>query len=117
MFGGMIYRGLQARAMREHWHDTIAVQFFVKAMDGQPRLVAKPIEMEEAKDNFAGPGPTLTLSRETGQELMDQLWEVGLRPTEGTGSAGALAATQAHLADMKKIAFDLLQKGEAIPHA
>lgn len=30
------------------------------------------------------------------------------RPTEGTGSAGALAATERHLKDMQTIAFRLL---------
>ncbi len=31
------------------------------------------------------------------QELMDDLWRCGVRPAEGTGSAGALVATQRHL--------------------
>lgn len=39
----------------------------------------------------------------------DELWRCGLRPTEGTGSAGSLAATQAHLKDMKAIAFSRLK--------
>jgi hypothetical protein len=41
--------------------------------------------------------------------LMDQLWNCGLRPTEGTGSAGALGATQKHLADLKEILYHQLQ--------
>lgn len=36
------------------------------------------------------------------QHLMDRLWHCGLRPSEGTGSAGALAATQEHLKDMRE---------------
>lgn len=45
---------------------------------------------------------------------MDALWHCGLRPSEGTGSAGSLAATEKHLKDMRAIAFDLLQmKGDA----
>jgi len=54
--------------------------------------------------------PTLRMEMHNAQYLMDQLWECGLRPSEGTGSAGALAATQAHLNDMKEIAFDLLKR-------
>jgi hypothetical protein len=38
------------------------------------------------------------------QKLMDDLWDCGLRPSEGTGSAGALAAVEKHLGDMRKIA-------------
>jgi hypothetical protein len=36
---------------------------------------------------------------------MDQLWQCGLRPSEGTGSAGSLAATQRHLEDMRALVF------------
>jgi hypothetical protein len=49
--------------------------------------------------------PFLSLSREDGQQLMDELWYVGLRPSEGSGSAGSLAATQRHLDDMRALVF------------
>jgi len=39
------------------------------------------------------------------QALMDRLWSAGLRPTEGAGSAGALAAVQHHLEDMRSLVF------------
>lgn len=39
------------------------------------------------------------------QNLMDALWDAGLRPSEGSGSAGAMAATQRHLDDMRKLVF------------
>lgn len=42
------------------------------------------------------------------QELMDNLWRCGFRPTEGKGSAGQLAATDRHLQDMRAIAFHKL---------
>ena len=54
--------------------------------------------------------PTLELRLEEAQQLMDELWRVGLRPTEGTGSAGSLAATERHLRDMQSIAFRLLDQ-------
>lgn len=41
---------------------------------------------------------------------MDELWTCGLRPSEGTGSAGSLAATERHLKDMQVIAMGLLKK-------
>lgn len=52
--------------------------------------------------------PTLCLNEITAQRLMDQLWHCGLRPTEGSGSSGSLAATQRHLEDMRTIAFSQL---------
>jgi hypothetical protein len=47
--------------------------------------------------------PSLKLTNLQAQALMDQLWQCGLRPTEGNGSAGSLAATERHLADMRAI--------------
>ena len=53
-------------------------------------------------------GPSFTINKQDAQVLIDDLWANGLRPTEGTGSAGALKAVENHLGDMQKIAFKLL---------
>ena len=53
--------------------------------------------------------PVIKLDVEYAQELMDSLWSCGLRPSEGTGSAGALAATQNHLKDLQKIVYNQLK--------
>lgn len=50
------------------------------------------------------PPPVINLTDDEAQMLMDSLWSVGLRPSEGSGSAGAMLATQNHLADMRKLA-------------
>ena len=57
--------------------------------------------------------PSFSMETDQAQTLMDDLWNAGLRPTEGTGSAGALSATQQHLQDMRKIAFHKLEMGGA----
>lgn len=49
--------------------------------------------------------PTMSMSAGDAQLLMDELWRIGLRPTEGTGSAGSLAATERHLQDMRSLVF------------
>lgn len=49
--------------------------------------------------------PSLPMSIQTAQNLMDELWNTGLRPTEGSGSAGAMAAQGKHLEDMRAIVF------------
>ncbi len=54
--------------------------------------------------------PTLDLYHAEAQTLMDDLWQAGLRPTEGSGSAGQLAATQRHLEDMRTLALKLPRK-------
>ena len=58
------------------------------------------------------PPVALRLADCRAQELMDRLWTAGLRPTEGRGSAGALAATERHLEDMRKLVFHTYLTGE-----
>jgi len=44
-----------------------------------------------------------TLDLSDAQMIVDELWNCGIRPSEGVGSAGQLAATQDHLQDMREI--------------
>jgi len=44
----------------------------------------------------------IILRPEQAQELMDSLWQCGLRPVQGSGSAGSLAATEEHLKTVKE---------------
>jgi hypothetical protein len=74
-------------------------------MGGRTVSIGKPIEMVPVDRERHSP-PTLSLKSEAAQSLMDSLWHAGLRPTEGTGSAGALAATQRHLDDMRALVFN-----------
>ena len=64
--------------------------------------VAVGFQWEEIKPNEVL-RPTIRLQDQDAQDLMDDLWQCGIRPTEGTGSAGSLAATEGHLQDMRKI--------------
>jgi len=53
--------------------------------------------------------PLFSLDHDKAQVLMDDLWNAGLRPTEGKGSAGSLRATEKHLDDMRRIVFGHLK--------
>jgi hypothetical protein len=59
-------------------------------------------KMDEASDYVK---PIARLTETECQVLMDSLWSVGIRPTEGAGSAGAMAAVRYHLEDMRKLVF------------
>jgi hypothetical protein len=86
--------------------DIIELRLGVDTPQGS-RYVARPVVM--AKHEPGRPiAPMVSLDMGTAQMLMDELWRCGLRPTEGTGSAGALAATQAHLADMRRLCFEFV---------
>lgn len=94
------------RSYMPPWGDRI--QILISKHEDNVIYIAKEIVWEKAIDGQLF-DPTLYLFREDAQELMDRLWSCGLRPTEGSGSAGALQATQNHLKDMQKLAFFLLE--------
>lgn len=48
--------------------------------------------------------PTMRLDENDVQDLMDQLWAQGVRPSRGSAE-GELAATKRHLEDMRALAF------------
>lgn len=95
-------------ARREIWSSAVAVYFGQRQPNGE-FYAAKPPEFVKL-DMGVFADPMLKLEQEDAQLLMDELWQAGLRPSEGTGSAGSLAATERHLKDMQAIAMGLLKK-------
>lgn len=82
--------------------------------DAAQRIVAaRPIEFATV-DDFAAYEPCLRMNPEDAQQLMDELWRAGIRPTEGSGSAGSMVATEKHLADMRTIALGAVKKAVVI---
>jgi hypothetical protein len=80
-----------------------------KFRDGDPNpYVGKQVDFNQVEDG-SYVEPTMTLHIDAAQRLMDELWNCGLRPSEGSGSAGQLAAVQKHLEDMKTLAFHALK--------
>lgn len=57
--------------------------------------------------HFHSPESSCELDLTASQELMDTLWQCGVRPTEAKGSAGQLTAIQSHLADLQKLVFKI----------
>lgn len=85
------------------WREGISV--YMTWILGDRRQLARPIVFEDVADGLTFE-PTTVLGMAAAQQLMDGLWQCGLRPSEGTGSAGALAATQKHLEDMRTLVFN-----------
>lgn len=77
-------------------------------MDRANMTVATEVVMQ-SPEPMTGRSPLTMLDERAAQRLMDDLWNCGIRPTEGAGTAGSMAATAAHLADMRAIAFSLLK--------
>ena len=49
--------------------------------------------------------PALSITESDAQQMMNELWRIGIRPSDGTGSLGQLAATEKHLDDMRSLVF------------
>lgn len=96
---------------RPLWRDTIAMRIAINTenSDRFAVAVAMPLAWQTVPRGELAPNePAAELSTGEAQQLMDELWNIGLRPSEGSGSAGALAAVQNHLEDMRTIAMSQL---------
>jgi hypothetical protein len=106
--------GLKFFCRRHPWNDGVDV--WLKSIDRQARRIAyaEPIVLKEYPEGTDGMllSPLITLDQTQAQRLMDELWGCGLRPSEGTGSAGAMAATEKHLEDMRTLVFRKRGKAE-----
>lgn len=99
----------EIRCNRQPWRDSIDLAVIEKR-EGLGVWVAERLTMRQIPDGEYVE-PTMTMRNDEAQMLMDELWRCGLRPSDGTGSAGSLSATERHLADMRKIALGLMKKG------
>jgi len=97
---------LEVMARREDWND--GVNLYARQVTvGAGFKIAQPMVLVAHEPNTIME-PFMRLPIQTAQNLIDELWQCGLRPTEGTGSAGSLKATQNHLSDLRKIVFKKL---------
>ena len=104
---------MESRAMKIHatnqipWGERVEIRMGRYGDQSHELYVAKPVVFERVEPG-AHVDPALVLHTDDAQLLMDELWRIGLRPSEGSGSAGSLAATERHLGDMRAIAFKQL---------
>jgi len=87
------------------WRRQFELAFAIEQpASGQVR-VARPLIFEET-DPADGFEPTIRLTEAEAQDLINELWRTGLRPTHGiSDEKGALSATERHLEDMRRLVF------------
>jgi hypothetical protein len=105
---------LQIHVSKQDRFLTNTLAFYIHEIREGNRAVGEPVTMRtvtEAMSDTAG--PTFELSYQSAQHLMDALWDVGLRPSEGSGSAGALKQAEDHIASLKKIVFALVESDKS----
>lgn len=107
----MIAGTYHIRAIQEHfWRDGVTILPFVIDYNQRKRQKIAKIEWEEVKEStpISTGEDTFHLLPTEAQELMDDLWQCGIRPTEGTGSAGAMQEAQNHIKDLREFGTRLL---------
>lgn len=101
------YDFVQAWAHTEPWGRDVVDIRLVHRQTGCKTKVCKQIVFEEI-DEGTFFGPSCRLCLDEAQELMDSLWNCGLRPTQSRSSIGQTEAIVKHLDDMRAIAFSQL---------
>lgn len=103
---------LELMARREDFMEGVALYLRQRTVS-QGAAFAQPLTMVKLAANERVQ-PFITLQVHEAQRLMDELWQCGLRPTEGTGSAGQLAATERHLEDMRTLVLGRWMPGPPV---
>lgn len=103
-------RGSRVHAIRRWASNGYDFHITREGPGGSTVAVGLPVVFEEVdgespiRDDL---GPTFSLANDECQGLMDELWRAGFRPSEGTGSAGALRQAEGHIESLRAIAFTL----------
>lgn len=101
----------QFRAMLERRAVTDTIALFIFAIDRSKSRTSEalPIVFRDVDENAIRevPRPAIELSREAAQELLEELWRLGFRPSK-EGSEGQLAAVTRHLEDQRALSWRLL---------
>ena len=84
------------------WYE--GVDLSARVRTGESYGVIQPLMLQN-HDPKHTVNPFVTLSKQSAQNLIDELWKCGIRPSNGEGSAGQLNATEKHLEDMRTLVF------------
>ena len=104
-------RDIKIRARQGDWYEDVKLYGFEYGFDEAGHYTRDAVITNAIFEKFTEEDigkdiePFVKLGKEQAQLLMDDLWDCGIRPTEGTGSAGAMAATERHLEDMRRLVF------------
>lgn len=95
----------RVRAKAAPWMNGVEIAAFGKLPNGDTRVAVVQWESIAECDAMK---PTFSIRMDQAQVLMDDLWNAGIRPTDGSGSAGAMRAAEHHIADLRRVAFKAL---------
>jgi hypothetical protein len=107
------------RLRREAVIDNFIGLYFALKYDNGNIAVAEPLRLTTVEPNQALPhhDPLFSFDDNQAQRLMDELWNLGIRPTEGHGSTGQLAATEKHLDHVSTLLTDAFKTVQNVVNA
>ena len=97
---------LKFHARRPIWlGDRVHLHVLTHTQSGKSAIATNMTFDELSPNESVSSCPVMDMSFDEAQSLMNELWECGVRPAGAAGSMGQLTAVNAHLQDMRKIAF------------
>lgn len=106
---------IEVRVSKSQFDPFASINLYVRGVEDVHgnRIIYWPtnkLNLEVVKEDFGiEQAPIARLEPTAAQQLIDDLWRCGLRPSEGTGSAGSFAAQKRHLDDMRAIVAKKLE--------
>lgn len=83
---------IRVYADNQDFGNAVALYFTRHKNDGSFEVLGASGFKDYLPNFLVLPSDAITIKRDAAQELMDRLWTCGLRPSEGTGSAGQASA-------------------------
>lgn len=85
------------------------VAFYAKSPEGERREYLTATLTVNPHEPGMWTEPTMRLSREEAQQLMNGLWQEGFRPKDGAGALAHVETLKAHLDDLRTVAWHALK--------
>ena len=93
-------------AVRQPWNNDISLYVACRENVKSSKLsVVTGLQLAPAKDGEVSSVPIFRLDPKDAQALMDELYQAGVRPSEGIGAPGQFEAMKAHLSDLRRLVF------------
>ena len=111
----MNMQNFHAHAELRFYSHSITLHLYERRQNGEMSLLSG-LQFTTVKEaEMINPQEEITIPIETAQELIDSLWQCGLRPSESSENVGSLKALQDHLKDLQEFSHRLLSIIEHMP--
>ncbi len=83
------------------------VQIYAVTDDGKKALEPLTVTEVDLPEGAMVTTPMLSLNKAEAQNLINSMYEAGLRPQDGSGAIAHIEAVKYHLEDMRKLVFTI----------